>query len=538
MRKGILNVKTLCSVLRTTLTSKTVPMHQHNMFKAQGASKADEVRGAFNSALARTPYSCSIVSWQPLALSSMGVHPDSVFARKNCDSCIQARSGENLYTIRADDWNERHGIVDSRDIRLIVGNCDERSNGGVPLRNLSLCEFLEKPSQNGARYTGISDAISLANSLDRKVYIRFQTTFLPVNDMTKSVQFAAEMCSYQPLSGFEPRNLVLFATNQGTSVLTDTYGPTCLKLHYGAPNSVGEYWLKAKHTRDSAGVSQSRQGLRDASAGGKKTADYIGVPAISESFNALMIIQIPLQQRGQSQTSFGTGLNNSIFSSKVNISPAPVPFGSLFRTSLHRGDFSVTRPANVSNPAGASRGDNCGQFTGLRVRDPIRSSNEHITVTVELYRTVVGGVPSTADVLTAVKELDALYAACSSGNLNSPKFNFMTPPNAAVPPLFTYPQPAVSLSGVAAKKSVDNAAREFVLKRVALFNNPSREKLLELRLLVFGAVDDPEVRALLAEKFNVIDALPVSSPFAPNNERMSAFEEIGLLIKGALRSID
>ena len=53
-----------------------------------------------------------------------------------------------------------------------------------------------------------------------------------------------------------------------------------------------------------------------------------------------------------------------------------------------------------------------GQWSGLAVKAPKRSGSEHITVTVVLYNTVAGGVPSAADVTAAVDDMEALYASC------------------------------------------------------------------------------------------------------------------------------
>ena len=67
-----------------------------------------------------------------------------------------------------------------------------------------------------------------------------------------------------------------------------------------------------------------------------------------------------------------------------------------------------------------------GQWSGLAVKAPKRSGSEHITVTVVLYNTVAGGVPSAADVAAAVDDMEALYASCSaSGRLADASFAFM-----------------------------------------------------------------------------------------------------------------
>lgn len=52
--------------------------------------------------------------------------------------------------------------------------------------------------------------------------------------------------------------------------------------------------------------------------------------------------------------------------------------------------------------------------------------SEHVTVTVVLYNTVTGGVPSEEDVAAAIDDLEALYAACGAeGRLADDTFDFM-----------------------------------------------------------------------------------------------------------------
>jgi len=62
----------------------------------------------------------------------------------------------------------------------------------------------------------------------------------------------------------------------------------------------------------------------------------------------------------------------------------------------------------------------------LSVIDPERHSSEHVTITVVIYNTITGGVPSEADVIAAIDDLEALYAACSDeGRLADETFDFM-----------------------------------------------------------------------------------------------------------------
>ena len=75
-----------------------------------------------------------------------------------------------------------------------------------------------------------------------------------------------------------------------------------------------------------------------------------------------------------------------------------------------------------------SRGAEVDTWQGLRVEAPQRHRSEHITVTVVIYNTVAGGVPSAEDVAAAVEDMEALYAATgAAGRLADGAFDFMTP---------------------------------------------------------------------------------------------------------------
>merc|ERR1712216_73107 len=62
----------------------------------------------------------------------------------------------------------------------------------------------------------------------------------------------------------------------------------------------------------------------------------------------------------------------------------------------------------------------------VEVKAPKRDPDQHVTVTVVIYNTVAGGVPSAEDVEAAVDDMEALYTACSAqGRLADASFDFM-----------------------------------------------------------------------------------------------------------------
>merc|ERR1712178_249011 len=76
--------------------------------------------------------------------------------------------------------------------------------------------------------------------------------------------------------------------------------------------------------------------------------------------------------------------------------------------------------------ARVSRGSEFDTWKGLTAKTPKRNPSEHVTCTVVIYNAVSGGVPSEADVIAAIDDLEELYTACSTnGRLANSQFDFM-----------------------------------------------------------------------------------------------------------------
>lgn len=79
-----------------------------------------------------------------------------------------------------------------------------------------------------------------------------------------------------------------------------------------------------------------------------------------------------------------------------------------------------------STAARVSRGSEVDTWKGLTVQEPQRNEAEHITVTVVIYNTVAGGVPSEDDVAAAVSDMEELYSKCAwNGRLAEEGADFM-----------------------------------------------------------------------------------------------------------------
>ncbi len=287
------------------------------------AASIEETRRAIDTALASTGYSCKFVSWDDV---SRGTENGalSCWGSNITDTTLQSKEGTQLFTVRADNWNEKLGFVNSSQIALLIGNCAHKDNGGT-LRNITLREFLDDPAANGAGYTGMEPGTVLSSEeADKKVSIRFQTVFLPISKNWHSMQFVTAAYNYATHSDDNPRNLVCLATSQGLSVQSDGAGVKQLFLHYRARESgICEYWFEAEPSRHRVGSEQveSMEERADALARGKATSEVIGIKAMGERFNVLMTIQVPLQQ---------TNRKRKALPSFEKVTVKPVPMSSSF----------------------------------------------------------------------------------------------------------------------------------------------------------------------------------------------------------------
>merc|ERR1719401_2307559 len=97
--------------------------------------------------------------------------------------------------------------------------------------------------------------------------------------------------------------------------------------------------------------------------------------------------------------------------------PPPRSSGSRRRSLGARG---------VANAARVSRGSEFDVWPGLSVSSPKRNAGEHVTLTVVIYNTISGGVPTEEDVAAAIDDLEDLYEKCGAhGRLAEQAFDFM-----------------------------------------------------------------------------------------------------------------
>merc|ERR1711976_1046268 len=66
-------------------------------------------------------YSCKTVSWDDVQRGNVGGNL-SCWGANITDTYLNAKDGRRLFTVRSDNWNEKLGVVDAKDVKLITNN--------------------------------------------------------------------------------------------------------------------------------------------------------------------------------------------------------------------------------------------------------------------------------------------------------------------------------------------------------------------------------------------------------------------------------
>jgi len=380
-------------------------------------------------------YSCQVVSWDDVSRGTVGGSL-SCWGANITDTYLESKDGTQLFTVRSDNWNERLGRVTSSEVALVTGN---HVVGGANLEPTTLRTFLQSLGEFGS-YAGLSSEDLSKEDLDTKCSIRFQTTFLPVVGDRGTLEFASEAYNYNTTDDEDPRNLVLLCTSQGVAVQQDGAGAKRLFHHaLDDDGQIHRYWLEAERSEHKVGGPQKETAAEreDATKRGKATASVIGTKAMGTRFNVLMTIQVPLQQQ-KKPVHRGWGDDGCDF--ECDFAGCDVECEREYEdeceeicdevafdpTRLRRGSPRGAPVVGTANAARVSRGSEFDVWPGLSVRNPERNSSEHVTLTVVIYNTIVGGVPSEEDIVAAIDDLENLYEACGAeGRLTDSTFDFM-----------------------------------------------------------------------------------------------------------------
>jgi huntingtin len=404
-------------------------------------------------------YSCKTVSWDDVQRGTIGGGSKlSCWGANITDTRLYAKDGRLLYTIRGDNWNERLGKVTSNDLTLVATT--DGNKGDDELKPFTLRHVLENISKFGS-YAGIQNITSFSDdTLDEQVSVRFQTTFLPVEQQDDTehptIEFAPEAYNYNTTSDDDPRNLILLCTTQGLALQQDGSGAKKLFHHAIEPATAGvngkdvihRYWLEAESSSHKVGGSQveTKEEKEDAIQRGKATSSVIGIKSMETRFNVLMTIQIPLKQKERERNVdanlYGSGIQfkkksgfmfkcGAMATSMANEAEMDGLEGVIMEPLARpRGRRLMASPdpptLGKSSAARVSRGSREDTWSGLSVTSPQRHPHEHITATIVMYYTCSGGVPTEDDVKSAIDDLESLYQSVeTSGHLADSKFDFM-----------------------------------------------------------------------------------------------------------------
>ena len=238
-------------------------------------------------------YSCKTVSWDDASRGTVGSSL-SCWGSNITDTYLKSRSGTRLFTVRPNNWNEKLGCVTASEVALVVGNGVSAGKDST-LHPQNLRDVLSNLGQHG-QYAGLSPGTDLSDkSLDQKVSIRFQTTFIPVNGDRGTLEFATESYNYNTKDDKDPKNLILLCTTQGLAVQQDGRGLQKLFHHSIATNGeIHRHWLEAERSTHKVGGAQKETAAEKADAlkRGKATARAIGIRAMETRFNVLMTVQV------------------------------------------------------------------------------------------------------------------------------------------------------------------------------------------------------------------------------------------------------
>lgn len=416
----------------------------------QKALQQTAVLRSLQDSVSGTGYKAYGVSWDD---ASRGVVNGclSAYGANITDTTLCTKSGDKLYMIRPENFNERLGKIRARDLRVLVGNHVPNA-GDADLTSTSLSDYLACIGVFGG-YVGLQPSKDLsAKHLDDFVSVRFQTVFIPMTKFDAEgpvEEFCAQSYSYNTREADNPKNIMLLCSSQGTAVMQNLPGKQRLMHHVVKVGDVQNAWLSARPTRFKVAEAQEETAAERAAAmaAGKACARALGFKEMGLSMNTVMTIQIPLVQRAaasgyKSWTKVSKGGGTWSYAEPEEEADC----GGLFECELgsasataselgSSGGGSGGRPVYRSAPSGMPRGRSsvarvsigtvAGKAAPLVKQNPQRHKHEHITVTIIRYHAVEGGVPTPEDAKRATAEMDQFYAVLNAGNLSDIAFDFV-----------------------------------------------------------------------------------------------------------------
>lgn len=368
-------IKGVASQERSWKTSWEIFVHSANLLRMSAGVR--ETMAAINAACQSKgghyrDYSCTSVSWNDV---QRGVDPNSgalsSIGGNITDSRLYDKNGSLLYTVRSNNWNEKLGCVSADQLAMIAGNHLAPSKSKA-LKPVTLKSFLTKMGSYGA-YAGLKEGINLFDeNLDSKVSVRFQTTFLPLEE-NGLLEIASESYNYQTRSNKDPRNLLLMCTTQGTSVQQDGSGAKKLFHHeVDEEGKAHKYWLQAEMSRFNVGDEQkeSKEEVDAAVASGRAMSSVIGVRAMGTRMNVLMTVQVPLKQVEVFDLSYFSEEEDVDVPDDANMQVfVKTLTGAMYTLDVNPSwEIEVVKQA-LKNTSGISRGEQRMIFAGKQLED-------------------------------------------------------------------------------------------------------------------------------------------------------------------------
>lgn len=299
-----------------TVGSKAAPA------SANGNAEVDDIMAHLNLAAAgrEHAYMCKRIAWEDVdrymtsgngALSTVGANITDVHIEDD------QKPPRCLYTLRAQNWNERVNTVAASDIMVVVGN---HVPGNTKLESVPLDEVLRHMGAYG-NYAGVAASINLsAPDTDAKVSVRRQVVFLPTvgvaatepgeigPEHVASRHFLTKCYSYQTRDPKDPRNMLLLCTAQGMAVQQSEVGAQPVPYHLKrADMGITRYKLEAEASNIAVGAEQIETPEEAAAAAkrGKATARFIGTKDLAARFDIQMLVQVPLKQKPVETKAYG-----------------------------------------------------------------------------------------------------------------------------------------------------------------------------------------------------------------------------------------
>ena len=325
------------------------------------------------------PYHALVVQWTDGMRAFIDDETPTCFGSNITDSRIKTSDGANLIAIRTENMNEALGTTSPDSIMLRSG--------------LSLTEVLKNASSH-AKYAGLGDSVNLYDpDVDHECYVRFQATFLPLRIPEKGIDFAPEAHNLNTTNDEDPRNMLIMATQETTSFVSDKNKPQALFSHSYDPTSgglpIGLHYLHADPTEEAMGHEEK------ADQGSPLLCDEqhsFGLPGMRNTMNALMVIQIPLKMEH----------------------PAYQP---VYRSLSLGGQRGATPPSyGRCSIARLSQGKLHARINKTITPDKPVRAKEPVVITYHFYYCVEdpSGIPHPKDFKQAIDDLDAAYALCTT----------------------------------------------------------------------------------------------------------------------------